>query len=62
MEFSFLIPLMVAAIQSAGQVLSSFASKAKDAVSNYVFDKEFVENTIIDSANQLANLLDRCIS
>jgi hypothetical protein len=57
MEFSIFIPLMVAAIQSAGQVLSSFASKAKEAASNYIFDKEFVENTIVDSTEQLADLL-----
>ncbi len=52
------IPLMVAAIQSAGQVLSSLASKAKETASNYVFDKEFFEDTIVESSEQLANLIN----
>lgn len=57
MEFSIFIPLMVAAIQSTGQVLSAFASKAKEAASKYIFDKEFVENAIVDSNEQLAELI-----
>lgn len=58
MEFTIFIPLMVAAIQSSGQVLASFVSKAKAAASNYILDKEFVENTVIDSSEQLAELLN----
>jgi len=57
-EFSVFIPLMVAAVQSSGQVLSSFVSKAKQAASNYIFDKEFVENTIASSTRQLDELLN----
>lgn len=56
MEFSTLIPLMVAAIQSSGQVLSSFVSKAKQTASNYIIDKTFVENTVANSAEQLEEL------
>lgn len=52
------IPLMVAAIQSAGQILSSIASKAKDVASNYIFNKEIFESTIADLSEQLANLLN----
>jgi hypothetical protein len=52
------IPLMVAAIQSAGQVLASLASKAKDVAKNYIFDKDFFEDTIVDSSEQLAKLLN----
>ena len=52
------IPLMVAAIQSAGQVLSSLASKAKETASKYVFDKEVFEDTIVESSEQLANLIN----
>lgn len=58
MEFSIFVPLMAAAIQSAGQVLASFASKAKDAANNYIFDKEFVRNTIEDSVEQLSELIN----
>ena len=58
MEFSIFIPLMVAAIQSAGQVLSSFTSKAKEAASKFIFDKEFFEDTIVKSSEQLAKLID----
>ena len=58
MEFSIFIPLMVAAIQSAGQVLSSFTSKAKEAASKFIFDKEFFEDTIVESSEQLAKLID----
>lgn len=57
MEFSVFVPLMVAAIQSAGQVLSSFVSKAKQVASNYIFDKEFVKITIANSTEQLDELL-----
>ena len=57
MEFSVFVPLMVAAIQTAGQVLSSFVSKAKQAASNYIFDKEFVKITIANSTEQLDELL-----
>jgi hypothetical protein len=52
------VPLMVAAIQSAGQILASVASKAKDVADKYIFDKKFVESTVIDSAEQLANLMN----
>ena len=58
MEFSFFIPLMVAAIQSSGQVLSSFIAKAKETAKNFVFDKEFFEDTIVKSSEQLANLIN----
>ncbi|NOH04212.1 MAG: hypothetical protein HND47_20675 [Chloroflexi bacterium] len=51
------IPLMVAAIQSAGPVLGSFVSKAKDVADKHIFDKKFVENAIIDSSKQLAELI-----
>ena len=57
MEFSIFIPVMVAAIQSAGQVLTSFASKAKETASKFVFDKEFFEDTIVESSEQLAGLI-----
>jgi hypothetical protein len=57
MEFSVFIPLMVAAIQSAGQVLSAFPSKAKEAASKYIFDREYFEDTIVESSEQLADLV-----
>jgi len=57
MEFSVFVPLMVAAIQTTGQVLSSFVSKAKQVASNYIFDKEFVKITIANSTEQLDELL-----
>jgi rubrerythrin len=58
MDVVIFMPLMVAAIQSAGQVLASFASKAKEAARNYIFDKDFFEDTIVDSSEQLAELLN----
>lgn len=58
MDIAIFMPLMVAAIQSAGQVLASLASKAKDAAKNYIFDKNFFEDTIVDSSEQLAKLLN----
>lgn len=57
MEFSVFVPLMVAVVQTAGQVLSSFVSKAKQVASNYIFDKEFVKITIANSTDQLDELL-----
>jgi len=57
MESSIFVPIMVAAIQSAGQVLSSLASKAKEAAGNYVFSKDFFEETIVDASEQLANFI-----
>jgi hypothetical protein len=51
------VPLMVAAIESAGQVLSATVSKFKEAANKHVFTKEFVENVISDSNEQLGNLL-----
>lgn len=57
MEFSLFIPLMVAAIQSAGQVLSSAVAKVKDVANKHIFDKTFVENVVSSSNDQLANLL-----
>jgi len=62
MEFSIFVPLMVAAIQSAGQVLASFASKAKGVASNYIFDKEFVNSTITDSVEKLSELVNATTS
>ncbi len=57
MEFSLFIPLMVAAIQSAGQVLSSAIAKVKDVANKHIFDKTFVENVVSGSNEQLADLL-----
>ncbi len=57
MEFSLFIPLMVAAIQSAGEVLSSAVAKVKDVADKHIFDKSFVENVVSSSNDQLANLL-----
>ena len=58
MEFSLFIPLMVAAIQSSGQILSSFVAKAKETAKNFVFDKEFFEDTIVELSEQLADLIN----
>ena len=58
MDVAIFIPLMVAAIQSAGQVLASVASKAKETARNYIFDKDFFEDTIVDASEQLAKLLN----
>lgn len=57
MEFSTFIPLMVAAIQTSGQVLSSFISRAKQVANNYIVDKAFVESTLENSKEQLEDLL-----
>lgn len=57
MEFSTFIPLMVAAIQTSGQVLSSFVSRAKQVANNYIVDKAFVESTVENSKEQLEDLL-----
>ncbi len=56
-ELQIFVPLMVAAIQSAGQVLSSVASKVKDVANKHIFDKTFVESIISESNDQLADLL-----
>lgn len=58
MDVAIFIPLMVAAVQSAGQVLPIFVSKAKDVANKHIFDKEFLEKVISDSTGQLSNLLD----
>ena len=59
------IPLMIAAVNSSGQILTAFVSKTKETVAktketvtNYIFDKSFVEKVIIDSTEQLANLVN----
>jgi hypothetical protein len=48
---------MVAAIQSAGQVLSSISSKVKGVADKHIFDKAFVKNILSDSQEQLSDLL-----
>ncbi|MBI5295804.1 MAG: hypothetical protein HY869_10035 [Chloroflexi bacterium] len=62
MDVAIFIPLMVAAVQSAGQVLPIFVSKAKDVANKHIFDKEFLEKVISDSTGQLSNLLDAASS
>lgn len=57
MDVGLFIPLMIAAVQSAGNVLSSFVSKAKDVANKHIFDKEFLEKAITDSTHQLSELL-----
>lgn len=57
MDVGLFMPLMIAAVQSAGNVLSSFVSKAKDVANKHIFDKEFLERTITDSTDQLSELL-----
>ena len=66
MEYMALfIPLMIAAVNSSGQILTAFVSKTKETVaktketvSNYIFDKSFVEKVVLDSTEQLANLVN----
>jgi len=57
MDVGLFMPLMIAAVQSAGNVLSSFVSKAKDVANKHIFDKEFLEKAITDSTDQLSDLL-----
>ncbi len=56
-ETQIFVPLMVAAIQSAGQVLSSISSKVKGVADKHIFDKAFVKNILSDSQEQLSDLL-----
>ncbi|MBK7318424.1 hypothetical protein [Candidatus Villigracilis affinis] len=66
MEYlALFIPLMIAAVNSSGQILTAFASKTretvaktKEAVTNYIFDKSFVEKVVFDSTEQLADLVN----
>lgn len=66
MEYlALLIPLMIAAVNSSGQILTAFVSKTKETVAktketvtNYIFDKSFVEKVVFDSTEQLANLVN----
>jgi hypothetical protein len=66
MEYlALFIPLMIAAVSSSGQILTAFVSKTKetvaktkDTVTNYIFDKSFVEKVVFDSTEQLANLVN----
>lgn len=66
MEYiALFIPLMIAAVNSSGQILTAFVSKTKEtvaktkeAVNNYIFDKSFVEKVVFDSTEQLANLVN----
>lgn len=66
MEYvALLIPLMIAAVNSSGQILTAFVSKtketavkAKETVTKYIFDKSFVEKVVLDSTEQLANLVN----
>lgn len=66
MEYlALLIPLMIAAVNSSGQILTAFASKTretvaktKETVTNYIFDKSFVEKVVFDSTEQLADLVN----
>lgn len=62
---SIFIPLMVAAVNSSGQILTAFVSKTKETVAktketvtNYIFDKSFVEKVVLDSTEQLASLVN----
>lgn len=66
MEYiALFIPLMIAAVSSSGQILTAFVSKTKETVAktkesvgNYIFDKSFVEKVVLDSTEQLANLVN----
>ena len=66
MEYiALLIPLMIAAVNSSGQILTAFVSKTKETVAKtketvtrYIFDKSFVEKVVLDSTEQLANLVN----
>ncbi|MCK6568532.1 MAG: hypothetical protein L6Q45_12685 [Anaerolineales bacterium] len=62
---ALVIPLMIAAVNSSGQILTAFVSKTKETVaktketvSSYIFDKAFVEKVVFDSTEQLASLVN----
>ena len=62
---ALVIPLMIAAVNSSGQILTAVVSKTKETVaktketvSSYIFDKAFVEKVVFDSTEQLASLVN----